>query len=160
MCSVPGAEPTELSRYFKTRDSGMIIDGLGTLMAAQTKRLERGLTDEEDFGELDPEVTKIMNQLFDQGVKLAKLVDPNLRGGPKVSVHVGAGGGATIEGSNPRQFLAAAVRELELQGFKRAEITPKMIEGMMSGMADPGRAHQAIEGTVVHAEVVDGDGDE
>ena len=105
MCSVPGAEPTELAEFFKTRDSDLIIDGLGTLMAAQTRRLERGMADEEDFG-LDPEVTKMMSQLFEQGVKLAKLLNPDLRGGAKVSVNVGVGGSAQVQMGNPRQFTA------------------------------------------------------
>jgi hypothetical protein len=150
VCSVPGAEPTELARYFKTRDSGMIIDGLGTLMAAQTRRLERGLAEEEDFG-LEPEVTKMMAQLFDQGVKLAKLLNPELRGGTKININTG-GGAAAVEMGNPRQFTAAIIRELELQGIKREDITPKMIEGMMAGMAQPAHTRQAIEGEVVARE--------
>ena len=144
VCSVPGAEPTELARFFKTRDSSMIIDGLGTLVAAQTRRLERGMQEEEAFGELQPEVTKLINSVFDQGVKLAKLVDPSLRGGG-VNVHVGAGAAASVAIGNPRAMVAEIIRSLELQGIPRDKITPEMIQGVMEGMVDPAKQRQSIE---------------
>lgn len=149
VCSVPGAEPTELSKYFKTRDSGMIIDGLGTLLAAQTHRLQRGMSDEEFDGELDPEVTKIMTNLFDQGVKLAKLVDPSLRGNSGVNINVGAGGQAAVAMQTPKQLVAAAVRELQARGMALEDITPEAINGMLAGMADPAKVTKAIEGEVI-----------
>lgn len=149
VCSVPGAEPKELATYFKTRDSQLIIDGLGTLMAANTRRLERSMREEEQFGDVSPEVTKMLGQVFDQGIKLAKLVDPNLRGGTKVQVNVGPGGTASVSTANPRQLIATAVRELEARGIKRENITEEMIAGLLSGMADPANAQRAIEGTVI-----------
>lgn len=152
VCTVPGAEPAELAKYFKTRDSDMIIDGLGTLLQAQTRRLERGMRDEEDYGELTPEVTKIMNSIFSQGVQLAKLVDPNLRGGARVQVNVGAGGQASVATVTPQQMIGAAVRELEARGISRDKITPKMIEGLLAGMAQPDIAQRAIEGELVQDE--------
>lgn len=149
VCSVPGAESFDLAKMFKTRDSDQIIDGLGHLVAANTKRLERSMREEDAFGDVNPDVTKILAQVFDQGVKLAKLVDPNLRGGSRVQVNVGAGGSATVAGANPRQLIAAAVRELESRGVAREDITQDMISGMLSGMADPAKAQRAIESTVV-----------
>jgi hypothetical protein len=152
VCSVPGAEPTPLAKFFKSRDSDTIIDGLGTLMAAQTRRLERGMADEDDFG-LDPEVTKMMSQLFEQGVKLAKLVNPDLRGGAKVNVNVnGTNGGVQVAMGDPRQMVKGVIRELEMQGIPRDKITPAMIQGVMEGMVDQGRQRQAIEGTVIEHE--------
>lgn len=151
VCSVPGAEPTELARFFKTRDSGMIIDGLGTLVQAQTRRLERGMAEEEAFGELSSEVTKLLNSVFDQGVKLAKLVDPSLRGGG-ININTG-GGAAAVAVGNPRAMVAGIIRELELQGVPRDKITTEMIQGVMEGMTTPGRQQQAIEGTVVEGTV-------
>lgn len=149
VCSVPGAEPTDLANYFKTRDSSLIIDGLGTLLAAQTRRLQQGMQDEEEFGDLNPEVTKMMNQLFTNGVKLAQLVDPNLRGGTKVQVNVGQGGAAQVNMTTPQQLMGAAVRELEARGIRREDITPAMIEGMLTGMANPQSARQAIDNKVI-----------
>lgn len=148
VCTLPGAEPTELARYFKSRDSGMIIDGLGTLLAANTRRLESGLREEETFGERDPEVTKMMGQVFEQGIKLAKLVDPALRVGPQVQVNVGAQ--AQVAGANPQQLVAAAFRALEAQGFARDEITPAMVQDLLVSMSNPQKSlPEAVQGTVI-----------
>lgn len=153
VCSVPGAEPAELARFFKTRDSDMIIDGLGTLLAANTRRLQSGMQAEEFDGDLNPEVTKMMNQIFSQGVQLAKLVNPDLRGGTKVNVNVGNGGAAAVSVSNPNVLMGAMIRELEARGVSRDKITTEMIEGMLSGMADPEKSRQAIEGQVVESRI-------
>ena len=132
VCSVPGSEPTELARYFKTRDAETIIDGLGTLLAANSRRLERGMREEDAFGDLNPEVSKVMGQVFEQGVKLAKLIDPNLRGGAKIQVNVGTNGSTSVTAGNPRQMVAEAIRELELRGIAREDITPELIQGVLT----------------------------
>lgn len=152
VCSVPGAEPVKLSRMFSSRDADQIIDGLGTLMAANTTRLERGLQYEEIDGELSPEVSKMMGQVFDQGVKLAKMVDPGRFSGPKVQVNVGQGGAASVSSGNPRQLIAAAVRELEARGISRENITTEMIQGLLTGMSNPEQARASIEGTVMSSQ--------
>lgn len=149
VCSVPGAEPTDLARYFKTRDADLIIDGLGTLMAAGTRRLQKGMEIEEEFDELSPEVTKMMGQLFTNGVKLAQLLDPNLRGGPKVQVNVGSGGAAQVNMQTPQQLMGEAVRQLEARGIRREDITPAMIEGLLTGMADSAASQRAIDSKVI-----------
>lgn len=149
VCTLPDAEPKELAAFFKTRDSALIIDGLGILMQANARRLERSIRIEETFGEVSPEVTKHLGQVMDQGIKLAKLVDPNLRGGAKVQVNVGPGGQASVSTANPRQLIATAIRELEGRGIKREDITQEMIQGLLAGMANPEQAQRSIEGTVV-----------
>jgi hypothetical protein len=131
VCSLPGSETSPLAKAFQSRDSGRIIDGLGTVLAAQTNRLERGMQSEEEFGELDPEVTKLMNQLFTNGVKLAKLVDPTLS---KPLVQINNGARAAVAGSSPKELGAAVVRELEAQGISREDITPEMFERMLLQM--------------------------
>lgn len=151
VCAVPGSEASNLARYFQTRDSGMILDGLGHLLAANTRRLEKGLGDEELDGELSPEVSKIMSQVFDQGTKLAKLLDPSLRGGANVQVNV-AGGSAQITSGSPKQMIATVIRELESQGIAREDITNDMIEGVLSSMAKSGGNQRAIEGSVISTE--------
>lgn len=155
VCSVPGAEPTQLARFFNSRNADLIIDGLGTLVAANTHRLERGLKYEEIDGDLSPEVSKMMGQVFDQGVRLAKLIDPSLAGGAKVQVNVN--GAASVSTTNPRQLIASAVRELESRGIAREDITSEMIQGLLTGMNDEGAKSRAIEGTVVqsHIEEID-----
>lgn len=147
VCSVPGSEPQELALFFRTRDSDRIIEGLGILAAANARRLERGMRAEEQLGDIDKNVTAVMGQVFDQGQKLAKLIDPNLRGGTKVQVNVGQAG--IVATTNPRQMVAAAFRELENQGVPREQITPKMIQGLLEGMQSPENAQHAIEASRV-----------
>jgi len=150
VCSLPGEQETnDLAKMFKTRDSSQIIDGLGTLVAANTRRLERGMKEEAVFGDVDPNVTKLLGSVFTQAIQLAKLVDPNLRGGARVQVNVGAGGAAAISMANPKQLVATAIRELESQGIPRDQITPEMIKGLFEGMANPEAAQNAITSTVI-----------
>lgn len=149
VCSVPGSEPAELAKHFKTRDSDMIIDGLGTLLALQARRLDRGVAEEQIYGELDPEVTKIANQVFNNGVKLAKLVDPALSS-PGVQINVGgSGSAAAIQAATPNQVLGGIVRELEKRGIPRDQITPDMVGSLLAEMGGAQKAPAAIEGHVV-----------
>lgn len=149
VCTVPGAEPVELSKFFGSRNADTIIDGMGILMSANTKRLQRGLSDEETFDELNPEVTKMMSQIFEQAAKLAKMIDPARFAAPKVNINVGANGSTSITSGNPRAFVAEAVRALELQGIRREDITPEMIQGVMEGMVDPDVKRRALEPSVM-----------
>lgn len=152
VCTVPGAEPVPLSRMFNTRNADDIIDGLGTLLAAGTNRLETAARWEQVDGELSPEVTKMHGQIFDQAVKLAKLLEPK-RFSPSAKVEVNVGGGAAlVAGSSPREFVAAAIRELEQQGIPRDEITPEMIGNLLEGMSNPDGKTRAIQGTVLSSE--------
>jgi hypothetical protein len=150
VCSVPGAEPIKLSRMFKTRNADDIIDALGTLASAGASRLERQMQIEEAIGDIDPEVSKMMGQVFDQGVKLAKLVEPGrFSGGAKVQVNVGPGGAASVSASNPRQLVASTVQALVAQGVPREKITAEMIQGALEGMVNPDRQQKAIQGSVL-----------
>lgn len=144
VCTVPKSEPKELASYFRTRDVDSIIDGLSAVVQINSDRLEKGLAMEELTG-LDPEVTRIAKTISDQGEKLAKLIDPTLRS-PKVQVNVGSGSHVAVGISDPRQVVAAAIRELEQQGYKRDEITPQMMEAVLRGT---GAQPREIEGTVV-----------
>lgn len=149
VCSVPGAEPAELAKYFKTRDSHTIVEGLGTLLAAQTRRMERGMREEEDYGEMSPEVTKMMNQIFTNGVKLAQLIDPGLRGGAKVQVNVN-NGQAQLQAATPNQVIASIIAEFEARGIPRDKVTPEMLENMLSEMSgQPQSIGQHVEGQVI-----------
>jgi hypothetical protein len=153
VCTVPGAEPVKLAHMFKTRDADQIIDALGTIVAGNANRLERGLKIEENIGENDPEVTKMMGQVFDQGVKLAKLLEPQrFSPGSKVQVNVGAGGAAAVSGANPSQLVAAIFRQLEQQGIPRDKITPEMVQGVLEGAVNPDQQQKAIAGTVLSSQ--------
>ena len=150
VCAVPGAEPKELAEFFNTRDSETIIDGLGILLAAQTRRLEQGMADETMDGDLKPEVTKILHGIFDRGKELAKLVNPALRD-PKLAINMGPNSQALILNGSPAQMTASVVRALEQQGVPRDQITPSMIENLLTSLAEKkGNVPQAIEGEVIN----------
>lgn len=149
VCAVPGSEPASLAKLFNSRDSDTIIGGLGALLASQVARLERGMEDEVDYGELDPEVTKIANLLFKGGRDLAKLVDPALRAGPTTAIQINAGSGASVtQVKSPNQIMAGIVAELEARGVRREDITPEMIQGLLEQMATPANAPGPAAGAI------------
>lgn len=123
VCTLPDSETLALTKYFKSRDSDRIIDGLGDLLAKQSERAEWALDGERSAGEVDPNVTRLLNSIFDGGVKLAKLINPSLVG-PKVAVQIN---NQSVTAMNPASLMAALVRELEEQGVPREEITPEMV---------------------------------
>lgn len=155
VCSLPEGNTQRLAQFFKTRDSQRIIDGLGLLMSMGANRLEQKAREETSLGDVDPEVTKMINALFQQGVTLAKLVDPSLRGGGvKVNVGVINGQATASIGSSmsPSELTGQVVRALEAQGIPRDKITPDLVMSTLSAMANPDIAQQAIEGTVIDQE--------
>lgn len=153
VCSVPGSEPASLASQFGTRDADTIIDGMGTLLQMQARRLERGVNDEDLYGELDPEVTKIANQLFTNGAKLAKMLDPARFSGPSVQVNVNGGGShAAIQAATPNQLIGEIVRTLESRGIPREQITPEMIQGLVAEMGAKSEERQAPK--MIEAEVI------
>jgi hypothetical protein len=94
-----------------------------------------------------------MGQVFDQGVKLAKLLEPQrFSPGSKVQVNVGAGGAAAVSGANPSQLVAAIFRQLEQQGIPRDKITPEMVQGVLEGAVNPDQQQKAIAGTVLSSQ--------
>lgn len=153
VCSVPGSEPVELSKFFKTRDSDQIIEGLGTLLATQANRLKDGMEDERLSEELDPEVTKVLHGLFDRGVVLAKLVNPSLNGKPgtQIGVQINSSGGPQ---ASIKALTAAVVAELEEKGVARDKITPEMVMNLVSQPDETAR-RQAITATVQSETAID-----
>ncbi len=154
VCSVPGTDSSALAKAFQSRDSDRIIDGLGSIMAVGVSRAERALIDEEEYSEVDPEVTKMLNQLFQQGEKLAKLVNPNLRGGARVQVNVGTNG-ASVQSGSANQMVANILASFEARGIDRSQVTPAMIQEELAARAHPPEqitSSTTVPGTVVHAE--------
>jgi hypothetical protein len=146
VCVVPDSEPMELARLFGSRDSDQIIEGLGALMGAQSRRLNRAMDEELHDPEqtVNPEVTKIINTLFDRGVKLAKLLNPALASAsaPKVNVNFGN----QIAATNPNQLMARVYEELQSRGIRREDITPEMVEQILKKPDD--LRERAIEAAV------------
>jgi hypothetical protein len=154
VCSLPDADPTPLANFFKTRDAQSIIDGLSVVVAFNARRLERGAETEEALDDIDPEVTKLAGVVFDQGVKLAKLLDPSLRGAAvKINLNT-PGSQAAVAGMTPQELTSGIIRALEHQGIPRDKITPEMVKGMLEGMANPQGAQAAIEGQTVNRDDV------
>lgn len=150
VCTLPGNEMNQLATYFQTRDVGTVLEGLGAMMAVGADRLSRGLEVEQELGEIDPEVTKIYDSLFDKGVKLAKLLDPSLaRPNVGVVVQNNQGHGVLQQGPTPKALVANIVRELEAQGIPREHITPEIVSRVLGRTDDidvpqdaPGAQHE------------------
>lgn len=148
VCSVPRSDGKKLSDMFRSRDSDQIIDALGSVIAKQADRVETGLEYEDLDGDLSPEVTKMMNSLFANGVKLAKLINPELNKGGQ-SVMVSVGGNHATGVFNPQQLTARVVAALEEQGVARKDITPELVQSVL----DPNsNTEEVIEATVVSEE--------
>jgi hypothetical protein len=145
VCTLPASQTHDLAKMFGSRDADQIVDGLGILVKANTRRLEMGLAHEDEEGELNPKIGKLLDDVFTQGQKLAKLVDPGRFTAGKVSVNVER---AQVFNANPNQLIAEIVRSLEDQGFSREEITKEMIAGILANMTNGGEM-PAIEGEIV-----------
>jgi hypothetical protein len=145
VCSLTN-EGKSLAQMMRSRDSSQIIDGLGALVGKQAERLEQAMEDEAEFQELSPEVTAMLNATFKNGVTLAKLIDPNLRAGPKVQVSVGSNSSVGIGMPvSPQAMMAAVIAEIEATGIDRRDITPTMIQNILKRMNNEPRV---LEGEV------------
>lgn len=154
ICGLGDSEVKDLERFFDTRNASRIVEGLGELLKFQARRLNDAVQAESSAGEINSDVSKELNALFANGVKLAKLVDPNLAPGAKVSVNVGVQGNAQVVSmSNPKEIMAGIVSALENQGIPREKITPEMIRGVLTNMATNDQ-RAAIEAQVVSAEEI------
>ena len=142
VCTLPESEVRKLSEFFDTRDSGVLLQGLQSLLVRQADRLEKSANIEDFLGEHDPEVDKQANKLFDNTVKFAKLVDPSLT---KPAVQINMGETAAVGTSSAKEMAQKALKELMDAGWTPKEITPDVLKAHMSG--DP--VHRAIEGEVV-----------
>jgi hypothetical protein len=146
VCTLPDSEPSELAKMFKSKDADTIVDGLSELLVRMANRAERGIEDEEVEGELSPAVTRALSDLFANGVRLAKLRNPELAGHKtQVGVQVTVGGGALSPAAQVKMLTAEAVKALEAQGIPRASITPEMLKQLLPG----GTATPVMEAEVV-----------
>ena len=77
-------------------------------------------------------------------LKLAKLVNPALSGGPKVGVFINGGGAVQVGsgGETANALVATVVAELEAQGINRSDIDAEMVAQYIAG-----RNRSAIEAT-------------
>lgn len=150
ICGLRESEMADLASYFQSRDAGKIVDGLAMIASRQARRLDAALAEEEISGEVDPNIDKQALAVFGMGVKLAKLVNPELAGpGTRVQVNVGVNGNTeAVSMANPKQMMANVIKALEAQGIRREDITPAMMKGAIELMATSSPMH-AITSTAV-----------
>lgn len=149
VCTLPKTATRDLAKMFGTRDADTIIDAVGDLVGRQAKRVERGIAEEEVLGILDPELSKQLTAVIDNGIKLAKLVDPSRAGGTKVQVNVGQGaaGATQVQMVNPDQMVGQIVREItQRTGIPAAQITQEMIMQQLMLM---GGGEQVVQGELM-----------
>ena len=133
-CRIPVADKGKFAELFGSGDSSQILVGLRQLVQRNALRLESAIEAEDTLDEgLDKNVTALANQVFTQGVALAKLVDPTLRASPKVQVSVnGQNATVTTGEDDPRQFAARAVKELQSHGVPMESITQQLLIDYMA----------------------------
>ncbi len=138
VCTLPDTPGRKLADMFKVRDANSVIDGLSHLLVMQANRLQDAMTDEEQTGEgLNPEVSKEIKATFENGKTLAQLLDPGLKGGPKVvnNNNTGPSNTLVVAQANPNELVAGIVRQLEQQGIPRESITQDMISNAMAALS-------------------------
>jgi len=169
VCIVPDSEPAEIVEMFGTRNSSQIINGLGALLQAQGRRMQRAMKEEDDLaaavaaGDFDEEddtgkkrkakpkvvlsreLTVLQNSMFKNAVALAKMVDPTMAKqlGTKVNVQmVNVGSGSDL---TPQALMEGVSVALAERGIRMEDATEEMIQAVLAEMT--GAAPAAIEAT-------------
>lgn len=169
MCTVPNSDGKQLADMFGSRDPERIIDALGELNARMAERAIDAMEGElptEDRA-LDPTVSTALSQVFANGVKLAKLIDPKLSGGSGGSgttVNIGITGSARqqvtatrTDESQTRELAATVIAELEAEGHQRSQITEDMVREKLKEYVAAERPR--LPRGVVEGQVIEGDDD-
>lgn len=176
MCTVPRSDGKRLAEMFGSRDPDKIIDALGEWNAKMAERAFDAMDGEmptEDKA-LDPTVSTALKQVFDNGTKLAKLINPSLGsgGGGGTTVNIGITGGARpqvtatrTDESQTRELAATVIAELEAEGHQRSQITEQMVKDKLREYVQNERPAQGGEQDnslfgmqAIEGEVVDEDG--
>lgn len=131
VCVVPDSEPRQLAQFFKTRDADSIISGLQGVMEIEVQRMRDARQDEIEKENINPEVTKMLNNIFSHGEKLAKLVDPSLRPGPGRPALPGVTAGET-----PQESASKVMELLNNSGIPSSAITPELVMGILEAPGD------------------------
>lgn len=151
VCNLPASETSKLVKLAKSRNADDIVEMLGAVLEKQASRVEEMLSGEDKTEGLDPAVDKALNNLFKNGVTLAKIRNPALQR-PMVQINQGkVDQNQIVAQADPRELAAAIVADIEAQGIPRDQITDAMIESHMAKMAE----QQQLEASVQDAEVVD-----
>ena len=154
ICVVDKTEAADLAKKFKTRSSMDIIDGLGTLLGAQTERAARAMQAETEHNvnhpdeqRFSPEVTKMLTATFDQATTLARLVDPLLgaaQGKGKKVINVGVATHALAQ-SNPKELASEFKRELESVGIDITKLTEEQAQDLLARVMPSGSVASHVD---------------
>lgn len=152
ICVVDGTEAHKLSEKFKSRKATDIIDGLSALLSANTQRLEKALVTEEEAAQisgqyrLSPQVTTLANAVFDRGIQMARLLDPQVAGQMahnRTNIGIINANAGAVAQATPQQLMAGVAAKLEQHGIRLEDATMEQVEAIMNG-EDPPIRH-AIE---------------
>ena len=136
VCTLPGADTMAVAKYFRSRNTDDILDGLVEMVGDQADRYDEMREREQETGEFDPQVTKMADSVIKNGMNVAKLLNPALVR-PLVQINAGAGAAVAIaagaETPPVHILVAAAMKELEAKGYPREDITDEMIERHIRG---------------------------
>ena len=167
VCIVDDAESAKLADKFKTRNSGDIIDALGSLLGVQSVRAQHAVAAEAARNERNPEepkfsseVTKILATTFDQGVTLARLVDPTIGSGSGKGRKVINAGLAVpaVAAATPRELAAGFAKAVDELGYKVEDLTPQQTEEVLAQLV-PGTLPSHVDPDALDAYEDSGAGD-
>lgn len=152
---MPGTESRKLSELALSRNSDDIVEMLASIVSKQAQRVEEDIQN-ETFSESkrNKDVDKNLNNLFKNGVQLAKLRNPAL-GRPLVQINAGTPQqqqARQVAAADPRALAMSVIEEIEATGVKREDITEEMIDQFIKDNHAPKAITQGDD--VVDAEVV------
>lgn len=133
VCRVPDTPGNELADKFGSRSASKILDALGQMLGNELDRYDKGKKLEMASGELDPNVSKVADNIMKHGAALAKLRDPSLQK-PLLAIQMNGGNGAmqintgNSSGMTERELASMSVAALEAGGVPRDFMTYELIE--------------------------------
>lgn len=132
MSTHPGVtkRATLLPGMFDDPDPDKVLGALSDVLKVQVQRAKEAM-DEEDPEKPRSEITKMLNAIFANGVRYAKLVAP-ARFTPGSKIQITTPGQPTM--LSPQRVVADLVKEFEKQGIPASEITSDMIDKMIGRM--------------------------
>lgn len=157
VCALPGSETGKLAKLALSRNADDVVEMLASIVSKQAERVEQKI-DDEKFLEagFDKNIDKMLNNVFKNGVQLAKLRDPSLGRAPLVQINAGPQTQqAAVAAADPRALASQVISEIEATGVKREDITEEMIEQHLQGLSP--KAKQLESAEVVDAEVAEDD---
>lgn len=133
VCIVGGTSTKKIADLFGTRSTENITTGLTKLMALQLDRVDAAREHEDatiDEDGLDPNLTKLIDSIFKNGLELLAITDPAFRKGAagKVQLNISGQTVQVDEEDAKKQLVQDAVKAIEASGTARKDITAAMVQ--------------------------------